>query len=89
MPKVDGVTAINAIMRYDPKARIIVASTKENKELVEDSIKGGAQDFIIKPFQPGAIVMAVTKQFALKNNNLRKNGGSIGYGTIGLIVIGF
>ena len=72
MPNVDGIKAIKTIINYDPDARIIVASTRENKELVEDAIKGGAKDFIIKPFQPGAIVMAVTKQFVSKNNQAKK-----------------
>ena len=73
MPKIDGITAINAIKRYDPKAKIIVASTRENKELVEDSINGGAKDFIIKPFQPGAIVMAVTKQVCSTEYTTKKD----------------
>lgn len=61
MPNVDGLSAIKAIKKYDPDAKIIVASTRENKELVQDSIKGGVKDYIIKPFQPGAVVMAVSK----------------------------
>ncbi|MCV0409356.1 response regulator [Nitrosopumilus sp.] len=80
MPKVDGLTAIAAIRKYDPNAKIIVASTKDNKELVDDAIKtGGAKDFIFKPFHSGVVVMAVSKQLLMKkeitkpaNNSTKK-----------------
>jgi len=62
MPDVDGVKATKAITQYDPNAKIIVISAKENKETVLDAIKGGAKDYVLKPFDSGQVVMAVSKQ---------------------------
>ncbi|WP_371503846.1 response regulator [Nitrosopumilus adriaticus] len=63
MPNVDGVKATMAIKHHDPNAKIIVISAKENKETVEDVVnKGGAKDYVLKPCDSSAIVMAVSKQ---------------------------
>ena len=72
MPNVDGVKAKIAIKQYDPNAKIIVISAKENKETVEDVVKkGGARDYILKPCDSSAIVMAVSKQIVI-NRHKRK-----------------
>jgi len=66
MPNVDGVQATQAIMRYDPNAKIIVASTRDNKETIDAVINsGGAKDYLIKPFASGDVVMAVSKQLVM------------------------
>ena len=70
MPNVDGVKATQAIMKFDPKARIIVVSSKENKETINDAIKSGAKDYVLKPFEPGKVTIAVSKQ--LSENRMLK-----------------
>ena len=66
MPNVDGIKATQAIMHYDPNAKIIVASTRDNKETIDAVINsGGAKDYIIKPFGSGDVVMAVSKQLVM------------------------
>ena len=66
MPNVDGVKASMAIKHYDPNAKIIVISAKENKETVEDVVKkGGAKDYLLKPCDSSAIVMAISKQIVM------------------------
>jgi len=73
MPNVDGVQATQEIMRYDPKAKIIVASTRDNKETIDAVINsGGAKDYLIKPFASGDVVMAVSKQLVM-NRYLNKS----------------
>lgn len=62
MPGVDGVLATKAIIKHDPSAKIIVISSKENKETVNDAIRGGANDYLLKPFDSGQVIMAVSKQ---------------------------
>ena len=63
MPNVDGIKATKAITRYDPNAKIIVVSAKENKETVDDVVNfGGAKDYLLKPCDTSAVVMAVSKQ---------------------------
>ena len=71
MPNVDGVKATQAIIKYDPNAKIIVISAKENKETVNDVVNNyGAKDYVLKPFDSGKVVMAVSKQ--LVENRLKK-----------------
>ena len=62
MPNIDGVKATQAIIQHDPKAKIIIISAKENKEIVTNAIKSGAKDYVLKPFASGQVIMAVSKQ---------------------------
>ena len=67
MPNVDGIKATQAIMKHDPQAKIIVISAKENKEIVHAVVNNfGAKDYVLKPIDSSAIVMAVSKQLVLK-----------------------
>lgn len=67
MPNVDGIKATQVIMHHDPKAKIIVISAKENKEIVTEVVnKFGAKDYVLKPINSSAIVMAVSKQLVAK-----------------------
>lgn len=73
MPNVDGVKATMAIKQYDPNARIIVISSKENKETVQDVVeKGGAMDYLLKPCDSSAIVMAVSKQIVVSRHKKKQ-----------------
>jgi two-component system chemotaxis response regulator CheY len=64
MPNIDGVKATQAIKKFDPNAKIIVFSSIENKHIVSDAIKFGATNYILKPFDSGTAVMAVSKIIA-------------------------
>ncbi|MFQ5496966.1 MAG: response regulator [Nitrosopumilus sp.] len=76
MPKVNGIESMKKIIEFDPDAKIIVTSTKENKETIDAAIKsGGAKDYIIKPFHSGVVLMAVSKQL-LVNRDYRRSSTS-------------
>ena len=63
MPNVDGVKATQTITKYDPNAKIIVISAKENKEIVNDVVnRYGAKDYVLKPLNSSTVVMAVSRQ---------------------------
>jgi two-component system chemotaxis response regulator CheY len=53
MPEMDGLAALKAIRRADPKASIVMVSAVNQKELLRSCITEGAMDFVIKPFDPG------------------------------------
>ena len=71
MPNVDGIKATEAIMTFDPNAKIIVISARENKEIVHDVVnRFGAKDYLLKPFDSGQVIMSVSKQIV--KNRLKK-----------------
>ena len=61
MPVMDGITALGRILRYDPKAHIVMCSALGEQELIVRAIQLGARDFVVKPFQPERIISAVRK----------------------------
>jgi two-component system chemotaxis response regulator CheY len=61
MPVMDGITALQKLMRQDPRARVIMCSALGEQELIVRAIQLGARDFIVKPFQPQRILSAIQK----------------------------
>lgn len=59
MPKMDGVTAVKEIMKFDPQARIVIITALAHKTLVLRALRAGAKDFIVKPFDSSAVLEAV------------------------------
>jgi two-component system chemotaxis response regulator CheY len=64
MPEMDGLEALREIIAIDPSARIIMCSALGQESKVIESIKAGAKDFVIKPFQPERVLAAVSKALA-------------------------
>jgi two-component system, chemotaxis family, chemotaxis protein CheY len=52
MPGTNGLQALKAILRIDPKARVVVVSALNQTKLISEAIRAGAEDFIAKPFMP-------------------------------------
>lgn len=61
MPKMDGITAIKEIVKFDPNARIIVCSAMGQKPMVIEALNAGARDFLVKPFDAQRVVEALHK----------------------------
>lgn len=49
MPDMGGISAVKKILEIDPKAKIIMISSIDQKEYVLQAIKAGALHYIIKP----------------------------------------
>jgi two-component system chemotaxis response regulator CheY len=64
MPEKDGLSALGDIMTLDPNARVIMCSALGQESKVLESIKLGARDFVVKPFQAGRVQEAVAKALA-------------------------
>jgi two-component system chemotaxis response regulator CheY len=64
MPEKDGITALAEIMAIDPAARVLMCSALGQETKVIESIKLGARDLVVKPFQPARLLEAVGKALA-------------------------
>ena len=61
MPKADGIQALRAIMKLDPGAKVVMVSSVEQKEIVQDAMRLGARDFVVKPFDRSAVPLVLNK----------------------------
>ena len=59
MPEMDGISAVKAIKKIDPKAKIVMCSAMGQQAMVIEAIQAGARDFIVKPFQADRVLEAV------------------------------
>ena len=61
MPKADGIQALRAIMKLDPGAKVVMVSSVEQKEIVQDAIRIGARDYVVKPFDRSSVPLVLNK----------------------------
>ena len=61
MPEVDGIEGVKLIKAFDKDANIIMCSAMGQQAMVIDAIQAGAKDFIVKPFDEGRIISAISK----------------------------
>jgi two-component system chemotaxis response regulator CheY len=63
MPEMDGLTALKEIRDFDPNANVVMVTGMHQQGMIMDALKSGAKDFIMKPFQPERVLLAVEKLF--------------------------
>ena len=51
MPEMDGLSAVKAIMKIDPNAKIVMMSAMGQEAMVREAIISGAKNFLVKPFK--------------------------------------
>lgn len=56
MPVLDGYAMLFEIMQKKPKAKIVFISDDTSKNVIQDLLKMGAADFILKPIQRGRVL---------------------------------
>ncbi|MHB8080299.1 MAG: response regulator [Candidatus Krumholzibacteriia bacterium] len=61
MPRLDGIGALKAIIAADPDANVVMISALGQKQKVLEAIKGGARDFLVKPFDPDRVRETVSR----------------------------
>ena len=49
MPKMDGISALEKIVEFDKKAKVIMISALGKQELVKKALLIGAKNYIVKP----------------------------------------
>jgi two-component system chemotaxis response regulator CheY len=64
MPNMLGIDAVRAIRALGKTMPIIMVTTESEKSRVIDVLKAGASNYIIKPFDPSAIVAKIEDTLA-------------------------
>jgi len=59
MPKMDGITAVKALLEVDEKAKVIMVSSLGLENKVMEAARAGASSFILKPFSPEELVEVI------------------------------
>jgi len=65
MPGMEGIDALEQIIRDDKTARVIMVSSLSHKTLVQDALKKGAKHYITKPVRNESLAEIV--QFVLEH----------------------
>ena len=61
MPEMDGIEALQEIIKINPEAKVIMCSAMGQERMVAAAIKSGARDFIVKPFENERVIQAIAK----------------------------
>ncbi|SEP13191.1 MULTISPECIES: response regulator [Propionispora] len=61
MPEADGLTALQRLREQDPEAKVIMLSSAGTSSKLIEALKGGAMDFIQKPYSVEQIAKAIAK----------------------------
>ena len=80
MPDMDGLTLMAEALKADPELPVILVTGHGDVDLAVASMKGGAYDFLEKPYAPARLVEAVRRalekrRLTLENRRLRAGGG--------------
>ncbi len=61
MPEMGGLEALRQIRARHPEARVVVVTALDQKQALMDSIRDGAIDFIVKPFERQRVINLLAK----------------------------
>jgi len=59
MPDMDGITAVQEILKLDPNAKIIMCSAMGTIDKVKAAIMAGAKNFLVKPLQADKVISTI------------------------------
>lgn len=60
MPGMDGITALEYIIKDYPKINVIMCSAVTDKSVIDSAMALGASGYITKPFLPDAIIKSIS-----------------------------
>jgi two-component system chemotaxis response regulator CheY len=61
MPGTDGIQALRSILQMNPAAKVVMVTSVEQKHIVQEAIKIGARDYIVKPFDRGMVATVLNR----------------------------
>jgi two-component system, chemotaxis family, chemotaxis protein CheY len=59
MPKMDGLLTLKELKRIDPGVRVGILSAMGQQAMVVETLKMGARDYVVKPFDSSRFITAV------------------------------
>lgn len=61
MPRADGIQALRAILKINPQAKVVMITAVEEKHIVQDAMRLGARDYVVKPFDRSNVPLILNK----------------------------
>jgi DNA-binding NtrC family response regulator len=68
IPGMDGIEILRTIKQYDPAIEVIMLTGHGDKESVEEGMKGGIFEYIMKPIDIGELTSKIDKAKKKQNN---------------------
>ena len=59
MSKKDGFTVVQEVMKYDPKAKIILITASDDQKVIQQCLEHGASSYISKPFDFNGVLESI------------------------------
>ncbi len=63
MPEMDGIRAVEEIVKIRPDVRILIVSAMADKHTAIQAVRKGAKGFLLKPFTPTELNEAIDEIF--------------------------
>lgn len=77
MPGMGGLEALRAIRANDPEAQIVMITALDQKQTLMESIREGAIDFIVKPFERERVINLLNKARARVSGSAAQAGPAL------------
>lgn len=59
LPNTDGITCMKEILKIDPFAKVLMVSSVEQKDIINDALNSGAKGYVKKPFDKNEVLHTV------------------------------
>lgn len=69
MPEVDGIQGLKEIIAFDKQAKVVMISAIDQRDSLMESLRYGAADYVVKPFEDDRMVAAMKNIFAKKQED--------------------
>lgn len=73
MPEVDGIQGLKEIIAFDKQAKVVMISAIDQQDALMESIRHGAVDYVVKPFEDDRMVTSLRNIF---NEDQKDSAGS-------------
>ena len=69
MPEVDGIQGLKEIIAFDKQAKVVMISAIDQRDALMESIRNGAVDYVVKPFEDDRMVASLRNIFGENQND--------------------